>query len=65
MLAVGKLGINLKESLRKDYSTEDELSAPAKLARVSPGISLAGKAREAAPKATPHANVRKKEDALE
>ncbi|MCJ1274502.1 hypothetical protein MMC21_002298 [Puttea exsequens] len=44
-----------KENVWFDVGTEDELMAPAKLSRVTPRNSIAGKA---SPKPTPHANLR-------
>ena len=49
---------DLKENIRVDSGTEDELSVPTKLSRVTPRNSLAGKPSPTSLNPTPHANVR-------
>ena len=49
---------NLKENIKVDPGTEDELSVPTKLSRVTPRNSLAGNPSPTSLNPTPHANVR-------
>lgn len=46
-----------KENLRVDSGTEDELSAPSKLCRVTPRNSIAGQASPTGRDPTPYTNV--------
>lgn len=49
---------DLKENIKVDSGTEDELSVPTKLSGVTPRNSLAGKPSPTSLNPTPHANVR-------
>ena len=58
MSSIGRGKADLKENIRSDSGTEDELSAPTKLSRVAPRNSLAGRPSPTSLNPTPHANVR-------
>ncbi|KAK3172776.1 hypothetical protein OEA41_006101 [Lepraria neglecta] len=49
---------DIRENIRVESGTEDELSVPTKLSRVTPRNSLAGKPSPTSLNPTPHANLR-------
>ncbi|KAL2037911.1 hypothetical protein N7G274_009386 [Stereocaulon virgatum] len=58
MSSIDREEADLKGNTSVDPGTEDELSAPTKLSRVTPRNSRAGRTSPTSPNPTPHANLR-------